>query len=185
MSNQEAKYYSFDDYNQNTKQALHYIIKYEHDDEELEDFRELLLDCLPSPTTEWKFILDDCYIYALLKFEYALITPLIRYAIVKSFGEEEIERFKYSKISGMRKADKLFDDELEEIHSETFCLTEKRRVSSVELFNYNREKALFLKGKEKVYMNNQLKNIGNTKSLDEFLEDCLKTFEEGNPPPKK
>ena len=179
MTNQEFK--TLEEYNSNDRATLTYVLICPYNDVPIKDFIDSVLEHMPIDVVEWRIAIQDEFYYIILKFKFGVIVPFIKFALVKSFGEERTQQFQYCKISSVKKASKMIEENSKSITSDTYLTTEKRKCSSKELFDWAREKSLHLKRVAKDWKRNKdmFENTHNISWNDgETLESYLIRSEE-------
>jgi len=111
MTNQEFK--SFEDYNPKDRPTLHYVFTYPVCGLPLQSFIDNIIENMPADILEWKIAVQHNFYYIILKFHIGLTVPHLKRAFLKTVGSENIDKLQYLKISSVKKANSLLDDDLE------------------------------------------------------------------------
>ena len=188
MTSQEFK--SFEDYNPKDRPTLHYVFTYPECGISCSEMIDIIIEHMPTDILEWKVAIQHEFYYIIVKFHLGITVPFIKRGLIKAFGSENIDKFQYCKISSVKKADTLIDILSESIQSDSYLQTERRSCSSRALFDWSRERAQFLKHKEKLYTQtktlfNQVNvDITSGQTLEGFLKHCEELFDRENPKPE-
>lgn len=186
-----AEFKSLTDYDTKARPTLHYILKYDTvEDLILQRIIDNIIENITIDVVEYKVAKDENKYYILLKFNTPITVPNLVKTLKRSFGDDELDKFTYSKVSSMKRGDTEISKDLTSIQSQSYLNTEKRKATvSKELLAWNRKKSNWMKQKKKSYVDHaldcELVGVNMPESMDMFLEKMEKTFLEDNPKPEK